>query len=306
MIKNFEELVAKAKSHKMSDGSTPRIAVHAADDEEVLAAVAEARNSGVANAYLVGDEKNIRKVASEHNIDLKDMEIINEPDFVKAGEVCTKLVNDGKAAVMMKGLVGTADFMKAVLNKEKGLRTGRLLSHFAIYELPTYHKLLGVSDAAINISPTVSEKVDMVKNGCDILRFLGVKKPKVAAICAVEKVNAEKMPSTAAADQLSKMAKAGELGDIFLDGPFALDVAISKHSAHVKKLDHLSVAGDADFILTHDIEAGNALYKSLNFFGQGKQAAVVCGAKVPLVLTSRADSHETKYFSIVLAIAARA
>ncbi|MEI6092505.1 MAG: bifunctional enoyl-CoA hydratase/phosphate acetyltransferase [bacterium] len=302
-VSNFDELIQMVKQQNAKDGSKRKVAVMCADDEEVLAAVVEARNSGVADAFLVGNKANILKVAKECNMDLSGMEIIDQPDIAKCGETCTDLINSGKASVMMKGLVSSSDYMRAILNKEKGLRSGKLLSHVALFDLPTYHKFLVVTDAAVTIRPTLEDKVKLIQNAASVLSCLGVKKPKVAAICAVETVNPEKMPATLDAQKLSMMAKEGKLGDVFVDGPFALDVAVSKHAAKVKKLDHLDVPGDADIILADDIESGNMIYKALCNFGQGRSAAIVSGAKVPLVLTSRSDTHESKFLSIVLAIA---
>ena len=302
-VSNFDELIQQVKQSNVKEGGKRKVAVMCADDEEVLAALVEARDSGIADSFLVGNKPNILKVAEEAKMDISNMEIIHETDIAKIGEICTTLVNSGKASVMMKGLVGSADYMRAILNKEKGLRSGKQLSHVALFDLPTYHKFLAVTDAAVTIRPTLEEKVGLIKNAVQIMNSLGVKKPKVAAICAVETVNPEKMPATLDAQKLSEMAKAGQIGDVLVDGPFALDVAISKHAAKVKKLDHLEVAGDADVILADDIESGNMIYKCLCNFGQGRSAAVVAGAKAPLVLTSRSDTHESKYLSIVLAIA---
>lgn len=302
-ISNFDELIQLVKQSNVKEGGKRKVAVMCADDEEVLAAVIEARDSGVADAFLVGNKPNILKVAADCKMDLSNMEIIHETEVAKVGEICTELVNSGKASVMMKGLVATSDYMRAILNKEKGLRSGRLLSHVALFDLPTYHKFLAVTDAAVNIRPTLEDKVGLIQNAAQVLNCLGVKTPKVAVICAVETVNPDKMPATADAQKLSEMAKAGKLGDVIVDGPFALDVAISKHAAKVKKLDKLQAAGDADIILADDIESGNMIYKCLCNFGQGRSAAIVAGAKAPLVLTSRSDTHESKYLSIVLAIA---
>ncbi len=303
IVSNFDELIQKVKQQNIKDGTKKKVAVMCADDEEVLSAMAEAYNSGVADAILVGSKINILKVAEKTGINISNMEIIDEPDVAKCGELCTGLVNSGRANVMMKGLVSSSDYMRAVLNKEKGLRSGNLLSHVALFDLPTYHKFLAVTDAAVNIRPTLEDKVGMIKNAKDILNSLGVKKPKVAVVCAVETVNPEKMPATLDAQNLSNMAKEGKLGEVSVDGPFALDVAISKHAAKVKKLDNLEAAGDADLILADDIESGNMVYKALCNFGQGRSAAIVAGAKSPLVLTSRSDTHESKYLSVVLAIA---
>jgi phosphate butyryltransferase len=302
-VSNFDELIQEVKQQNIKDGAKRKVAVMCADDEEVLSAMVEAYNSEVADAILVGNKANILKVSEKASIDVSKMEIIDEPDVAKCGEICTGLVNSGKASVMMKGLVSSSDYMRAVLNKEKGLRSGNLLSHVALFDLPTYHKFLAVSDAAVNIRPNLEEKAGMINNAKNILNSIGINKPKVAVVCAVETVNPEKMPATLDAQKLSEMAKAGKLGDVYVDGPFALDVAISKHAAKVKKLDNLDAAGDADLILADDIESGNIIYKALCNFGQGRSAAIVAGAKAPLVLTSRSDTHESKYLSIVLAIA---
>lgn len=302
-VTNFDELIQLVKQQNVKEGGKRKVAVMCADDEEVLAALVEARNNGVADAILVGNKENILKVAKDSKLDISGMEIVDEKDVLKVGEICTQLVNSGKASVMMKGLVGTADYMKAILNKEKGLRSGKFLSHVALFDLPTYHKFLVVTDAAVSIRPTLDDKIGLIQNAVDVISKLGVQKPKIAAICAVETVNPEKMPATVDAQKLSEMAKAGKLGNVYVDGPFALDVAVSKHAAKVKKLDKLDVPGDADIILADDIESGNMLYKSLCAFGQGRSAAVVAGAKAPLVLTSRSDTHEAKYLSIALAIA---
>lgn len=301
LVSNFDELIKKAQGNKLNSKNR-KVAVMCADDEEVLAAVGEAKEQNVADVILVGNKENILKVSYAHKISIEGMEIIDEKDVEKCGLICTTLINEGKASVMMKGLVGTADYMKAVLNKEHGLRTGNLLNHLAIYDLPTYHKILAVTDAAININPNFDDKVKIINNCVQVLNFLGIERPKVAVVAAVEKVNAEKMPATKVAEDLSKFAKEGKLGNVAVDGPFGFDVAISKHASKVKNLDHLEVVGDADLILADDIESANIVYKALNFFGQGKVAAIVCGAKVPLVLTSRADDHQAKFLSIVLAI----
>ncbi|MEI6079587.1 MAG: bifunctional enoyl-CoA hydratase/phosphate acetyltransferase [bacterium] len=302
-VSNFDELIQQVKQENARTGGKKKVAVMCADDEEVLAALVEARNSGIADSFLVGNKANILKIAKESNFDLSGMELIDESDVSKIGEICTQLVNSGKASVMMKGLVSSSDYMRAILNKEKGLRSGKLLSHVALFDLPTYHKFLAVTDAAVTIRPSLEDKMGLIKNAADVLNCLGVKKPKVAAICAVETVNPDKMPATLDAQKLSMMAKEGKLGEVFVDGPFALDVAISKHAAKVKKLDHMDVPGDADVILADDIESGNMIYKALCNFGQGRSAAIVAGARAPLVLTSRSDTHESKYLSIVLAIA---
>jgi phosphate butyryltransferase len=302
-VSSFDELIKHVQNINDKNKDRKKIAVMCADDEEVLIAVEEARKNNIADSFLVGNKNNIEKIAKVSSIDLNNFEIIDSNDVKETGLICTKLINEGKASVMMKGLVGTADYMRAILNKEDGLRAGSLLSHLAVFDLPNYHKFLSVTDAAINISPSVEDRVKIIENAKKILNSIGVFKPKVAAIAAVEKVN-EKMKATMEAKELSDMAKNGKIEGVYVDGPFAFDVAVSKHAAKVKKLDHMDVPGDADLILADDIESGNMIYKSLCNFGQGRSAAVVAGAKVPVVLTSRSDTHEAKYLSIVLAIAA--
>ncbi len=302
-VSSFDELIQQVKQKNAKEGGKKKVAVMCADDEEVLAALVEARDSGVADSFLVGNKSRILKVAQESKLDISGMEIIDESEVAKIGEICTSLVNSGRASVMMKGLVTSSDYMRAILNKEKGLRSGKQLTHVAVFDLPTYHKLLLVTDGGVTIRPTLEEKESIILNAAAVMGKLGVKKPKVAAVCAVEIVTPGKMPATVEAQQLSEMAKQGKFGEVYVDGPFALDVAISKHAAKVKKLDHMDVPGDADVILCDDIESGNMLYKCLCNFGQGRSGAIVAGAKAPLVLTSRSDTHESKYLSIVLAIA---
>ena len=302
-VSSFDELIQQVKQKNVKEGGKKKVAVMCADDEEVLAALVEARDSGVADSFLVGNKLRILKVAQESKLDISGMEIIDESEVAKIGEICTGLVNSGRASVMMKGLVTSSEYMRAILNKEKGLRSGKQLTHVAVFDLPTYHKLLVVTDGGVTIRPTLEEKESIIRNAAGVMGKLGVKKPKIAAVCAVEVVTPDKMPATVDAKKLSEMAKEGKFGDVYVDGPFALDVAISKHAAKVKKLDHMDVPGDADVILCDDIESGNMLYKCLCNFGQGRSGAIVAGAKAPLVLTSRSDTHESKYLSIVLAIA---
>ena len=279
-----------------------RVAVALAEDEEVLLALEQARKEKVIEGILVGTKEKIEKLAQKNQIDLQKFEIDQETDGFEASLKCCELINKGKADLMMKGLVGTAQFMKAILDKEKGLGTGRLLSHVAVFEIPTYPKLLMITDAAINISPSLMEKAQIIQNAVNVSHSLGIEAPLVACIAAAEKVNPDKMPATVDCACLSKMAQRGQIKGAVVDGPLGLDNAISEKSAEVKGVKS-QVAGKADIILCPNIETGNVIYKTLIEFAQAKCGAIVVGAKVPVILTSRADSHETKLMSVALGVA---
>jgi phosphate butyryltransferase len=279
-----------------------KLAVALAEDEEVLLALEQARKEGLIEGILVGTKEKIEKLAEKNKIEIEKFEIEEETHGFEASLKCCELINKGKADLLMKGLVGTADFMKAILDKEKGLGTGKLLSHVAVFEIPTYPKLLMITDAAINISPSLMEKAQIIQNAVDVSHSLGIETPLVACIAAVEKVNPEKMPATVDCACLSKMAQRGQIKGAIVDGPLGLDNAISEKSAEVKGVES-QVAGKADIILCPNIETGNAIYKTLIEFAQAKCGAIVVGTKVPVILTSRADSHETKLMSVALGVA---
>ena len=278
-----------------------QIAIASAEDFQILRALEQARKEEIVDGILVGDEKKIRYLLAEAQMDEQNFEIINEIDGLKASLLCCDLINQKKADLMMKGLVGTTSFMRAILDKEKGLSTGKLLTHLAVFEIPDYPKLLMLTDAAINISPNLMEKAQIIQNAVEVAHSLGIQTPLVACIAAVEKINPEKMPATVDAAALSMMAKRGQISGAIVDGPFGLDNAISEESAKVKGVKS-SIAGKADILLAPDIEAGNVIYKTLIEFARAKCAAIVLGTKVPVVLTSRADSHETKFMSIALGV----
>jgi len=278
-----------------------KIAIASAEDFEVLCALEQARKEKIVNGILVGNEEKIIPLLAKAQMDQKNFEIINETDGLKASLLCCDLVNQKKADLMMKGLVGTTFFMRAILDKERGLSTGRLLTHLAVFEIPNYPKLLMLTDAAINISPNLMEKAQIIQNAVEVAHSLGIQTPLVACIAAVEKINPEKMPATVDAAALSIMAKRGQITGALVDGPFGLDNAISEESAKVKGVKS-PIAGKADILLAPDIEAGNVIYKTLIEFAQAKCAAIVLGTKGPVVLTSRADSHDTKFMSIALGV----
>jgi len=301
-MKTMEEMMDAARSvARSSSGKRIRIAVAAAQDEEVLQAVEAARKEGLVDAILVGDTATIEALGRQGGIDVSNYQIIHEPSLAGAAAVAVEQVRHGDAAFVMKGLLDTSILLKAVLNKETGLNAGRLVSHVGLAEIGHYHKLLLMTDAAINIAPTLTEKVDIIRNAVDCAHALGIETPKVALLAAVEKVNPEKMPCTADAAILTQMNRRGQIAGCVVDGPLALDNAVSAESARIKKIES-PVAGDADIVVTPDIEAGNILYKSVIDLGGAKGAGLVMGAAVPVVLTSRADSAETKLASIAFAV----
>ncbi|MCT4619512.1 MAG: phosphate butyryltransferase [Marinisporobacter sp.] len=295
MIKNMDEIIQFAKMR-----GPKTIAVAVAEDLEVLTAVSKAKNMGIAEAILVGDQEKIENIAKENDINLSGLEIINEKDMAQASLKAVELVSTKKAHIVMKGLVDTAIILKAVLHPEIGLRTGNVLSHAAVFQVPSYDRLIFVTDAAMNIAPDVKTKKQIIENAVEVAHALDIDIPKVAIVCAKEKVN-PKMQATVDAKELEEMNKNEEIKGCIVGGPFALDNAVSKEAAKHKGIDH-PVAGIADILLVPNIEAGNVLYKSMVFFSNTKNAGVIVGAKAPVVLTSRADSDETKLNSIALAV----
>ena len=296
-MNTIAELIEAAKAV----AGRPRIAVAAAQDEEVMQAVEAARAAGIADAILIGDREAIEKIAEKEGIDLSNYEVVNEAELSKAAASVVAHVRWGDAAFLMKGLLDTSVLLKAALNKETGLHAGRLVSHVSVVESPHYHKLFFVTDAAINIAPTLNEKIDLIRNAVDCARALGVEVPKVALLAAVEKVNPEKMPCTAEAAILTQMNRRGQITHCVVDGPLALDNAISAEAARIKNIES-PVAGDADILVAPYIEVGNVLYKTLLDLGGAKGAGLVVGAAAPIVLTSRSDTAETKLASIAFAV----
>lgn len=294
MARKFKDLMNLAKSREAK-----RVSVAMAGDRDVLMSVKIAVDEGVIDPILVGDKLEIEKISNSIGLDLKGIRLIDEKDKTQAARLATELVSSGEASILMKGLVDTSIIMKQVLDKEIGLRSDSLMSHVAIFDIETYHKLFLVTDAAMNIAPDLMEKKGLIDNAVEVSQSLNIDNPKVAVLAAKEKVS-DKMEATVDAGKLAEMSKQGEIKNCIVDGPFALDNAISKESARVKGIDS-EVAGDADVLLAPDIEAGNVLYKSLTFLGGAKSAGIIVGAKAPIILTSRADNEETKLHSIVLA-----
>jgi phosphate butyryltransferase len=295
-VKSLDDILTLAKKT-----GPKKVAVAQAEDGEILHALEQARSEGMVEAVLVGKREKIEELASRNGIDPRGFEFRQETDGFSATLKCCELVGRGEAHFLMKGLVGTAHFMRAILDKERGLGTGRLLSHVAVFEIPAYPKLLMVTDAAINIAPTLMEKAQIVQNAVGVAHLLGTELPNVACLAAVEKVYPDKMPATLDCASLSMMAKRGQIRGAVVDGPFGLDNAVSEESARVKGVKS-EMAGKVDVLLCPNVEAGNALYKTLTAFANAKCAAIVVGTKAPVVLTSRADSHQTKFVSIALGV----
>ena len=297
MLKSFDELLELAVKK-----GPKKLAVAVAEDKEVLGAVGKAKKLGIADAILVGNSKKIEKVAEEIGLDLSLFEVIDESDGEKACRTAVSLVSSGKADIVMKGIIDTAVIMKQVLDKEIGLRSGKIISHVAVFSAPTYEKIFIVTDAAMNISPDLNQKKEILENAVTFAHSLDIEDPKVAVICAREKVS-PKMEATIHAKELEDMNRNGKITGCTVAGPLALDNAISKEAAIHKGIES-PVAGEADILLVPAIEAGNVLYKSLTFFAEAKNAGLIIGTKAPIVLTSRSDSEEAKLYSIALGVLA--
>jgi phosphate butyryltransferase len=278
-----------------------RLAVAVAHDEHCLEAICAVDKMGLVEAILVGNQIKIKAIATKLNLNVDGMKIIHEEVDANAVKIAVKMVRNKEADILMKGNVPTATFLRGVLDKENGLRKGEVLSHFALFELPTYHKLLGLTDAAMIPAPDFKTKVALTTNAVEFMNRLGYIKPKVAVLAAVEMVN-EAMPATLDGAMLSKMSQRGQIKNCIIDGPLAYDNAVSAASAKHKGIVS-DVAGDADLLIAPDIEAGNVLYKSWGFSANAKLAAVVLGAAAPIVLTSRSDTEESKQASIIMAAA---
>jgi len=265
-----------------------------------LSGAVEAFEHGLIVPFLVGPAASIKKIAASSGIDLGNIEIVDVPHSHAAAEKAVALVREGRAEILMKGSLHTDELMGAVVSREGGLRTGRRISHVFIMDVPTYHKALVITDGAINIAPTLEDKMDICQNAVDLAISLGLERPKVAILAAVETVTS-KMPATIDAAALCKMAERGQIKGAILDGPMAFDNAISKEAAAMKGIQS-PVAGDPDILLAPDLEAGNMLAKQLSFLANADSAGMVLGAKVPIILTSRADSVRSRIASCAVAV----
>lgn len=277
-----------------------RLVAAYANDSHTIGAVSMAVDMGIVDGILVGDEATIKKVCEAEKIDVKKFRIVQEADEMKAASKAVELINKGEGDILMKGLVSTDKYMRAILNKETGLMPPKaVLTHVTVVEVPTYHKLLVVSDVAVIPAPDFNQKVAITNYVIKVAHSLQIEKPKVAILAATEQMLAG-MPACVEAAMIAKMADRGQITGAFVDGPLALDVAIDKESAEIKKMSG-NVAGDADCIVFPNIESGNVFFKTCTKFAKGELGAMVMGAKVPCVLTSRGDSVKSKMYSIALA-----
>ncbi|MDR4888861.1 phosphate butyryltransferase [Fredinandcohnia sp. QZ13] len=288
---------------KATGRSHVTVAVAAAEDEEVLEAIVEAVNHRLARFLLFGNQEKILQILSEKGGNIQEsgvLDVVDSSTQEEAAKAAVKAVHTGAADVLMKGNIPTSTILKAVLHKDYGLRTGNVLSHVAVFEVPDYDRFVIVTDAAMNIAPGLQEKMQILNNAVKVANSIGIDTPKVAPIAAVEMVNPA-MQATLDAAALTQMNHRGQIHNCIVDGPLALDNAISIHAAEHKGITS-AVAGQADILLVPTIEVGNALYKSLVYFAKAEVGAVIAGASAPIVLTSRADSAKSKLYSLALAV----
>ena len=292
-ITSFEQLISIVKNKERK-----KLAIASAEGEELIEAVKQATEEEIISAVLIGDQAKIEELCKKKNLDLNKVEIINVPDPNLTAKVAVETVKQGKTEMLMKGKVGTSTLLKAVLDKENGLRTGALLSHVSVIEVEAYHKLMLVTDGGMNIKPDISQKVDILNNAVDVAKKLKIENPKVSCLAAVELVNPD-MQETVDAAGLVKMVERGDIADVIIDGPIAFDVAIDLQAARMKGIIS-PVAGDTDIFLVPDIAAGNIFVKSLIYLADAKVGGAVVGAGAPIVLLSRSDSAQTKLYSMAL------
>ena len=295
MSKSFDELLAH-----LGEYSTKKLSVAVAQDKAVLEAVKEAKERRIADSILVGDEDAIRQIGTDLGMNMDEYEIIDVKDPMEAALKAVSLVHDGTADMYMKGLIDTKSFLKSVLDKEVGLRTGSPLSHVCVFEIKGIDRLLFLTDVAFMPYPTLEDKKWIIKYTVDIAKACGVETPKVAPLAAVEVVN-PKMETTVEAAELTRLNEEGEITGCIVDGPLSLDIALYKEAAEEKGALGRKVAGDADILLFPDIHAGNLVYKAIVHMADMKNGNIITGTKAPVILTSRSDNCETKVNSIALA-----
>jgi len=295
MITNFDQMLEEVKARPRKS-----VAIAVAHDRTIIEAAAEARRQDIAEAVLVGDREKIENIATELDISLDNMRIVDESNELLAVRSAVEMTSSGEVDMAMKGHVHTDDFLRGVLDKEIGLRTGYLMSHVSLLEIKHLNRLVFITDGAMNIQPSLEEKAQIILNAVQLANIFGISQPKVSVLTAIELVN-PKMPSTLDAAALGKMGDRGQFSAGIVDGPFALDDAISELAAQNK---HISgpVAGKADILVVPNVEAGNMLSKAFVYFAKGRIAGVLMGARMPVVLTSRADSAEAKLLSIAAGV----
>jgi len=295
MLKTFDEVLEKAK-----DYGPKKMAVASAGAKDVLKAVEAARKERLTDSILVGDKKEIIQIANEMGIDPANYEIIDKTDKTGATRCAVELVRNKKASILMKGMIGTARILKAILDKEIGLRTDRMLSHVYTLQIKGYNRLLTMTDGAMSISPDLKQKVQIIQNAIYYAHSMGIEKPKVAVVAALELVNPD-MPATIDAACLAKMSERGQIVGGIVDGPLGFDNAISKEAAKHKGVES-PVSGEVDIVLVPNIESGNIFAKGLVYLAKAVPAGLLLGAKAPVVLVSRSDSAQSKLYSIALGV----
>ncbi|MCS7232946.1 MAG: bifunctional enoyl-CoA hydratase/phosphate acetyltransferase [Synergistetes bacterium] len=294
-MEDLSELLNMAR-----DVGKRRIAIVAAEDEDVVESAYLSVREGIASVVLLGNQDKIWSISKERNFNLEGMEILGTSDSISAAQMAVKMVRSGEVDLLMKGLIKTADLLKVVLDKEIGLRTGKLLSHIFLVEVPRKRRWYALTDAAIVVSPGIPEKVQIIENAIDLMHYLGIKEPKVALLAAIETVNPA-MPTTVEAAAITLMGLRGQIKGAIIDGPLALDVAIDERCAKIKGV-RSPVAGNADVLIVPNVEAGNMMGKALIQAGGGRAAGVVMGALKPIVMTSRAQNVESRLLSIALGV----
>jgi len=295
MLRTFDEVLNKAK-----DYGPKKMAVASAGAEDVLKAVEAARKEKLTDSILVGDKKEIIRIANEMGIDPGNYEIIDKTDKTEAARYAVELVRNKKASILMKGMLGTARILKAILDKEIGLRTNRMLSHVYTLQIKGYDRLLTMTDGAMSISPDLKQKAQIIQNAIYYAHSMGIKKPKVAVVAALELVNPD-MPATIDAACLAKMSERGQIVGGIVDGPLGFDNAISKEAAKHKGVES-PVSGEVDIVLVPNIESGNIFAKGLVYLAEAVPAGLLLGAKAPVVLVSRSDTAQSKLYSIALGV----
>jgi phosphate butyryltransferase len=295
MFRHLDDLVEAARA-----SGPARIAIAAAHDPDVIEAMRKARDIGLAEGYYVGNAHKILELARSVDLQIPNSRLIHEPDDATAARKAIALVREGTANLLMKGKISTATLARAVLDRESGLRTGRLLSQVIIFQVPGFDRLMLMSDAAINIAPTLEQKAEICRNAIEVAHAIGIPQPNVALLCALELVNPE-MPATVDAAALTVMNRRGQIKGAYLEGPIALDAPLSRFAAERKGIDS-PIIENTDIFIAPDIEAANILYRAVLYFARGESGGIVYGARVPLILLSRAETPETKIRSIALAM----
>jgi len=295
MFHTLAEMVEAAKAH-----GPVRIAVAAGHSPECIEALKQASQMRLAEGIFIGDAKKIWALADEAGYEIPAHQVLNEPNDVEAARRAVAMVRDGNAELIMKGKIGTAELVRVVLDRDAGLRTGRLLSQVIVFEVPGFRRLMLMTDAAINIAPTLAQKAELCRNAIEVAHAIGIEKPNVALLCALELVNPE-MPATVDAAALVMMNRRGQISGGYLEGPIALDAPLSRFAAECKNIDS-PIVENTDIFIAPDIEAANILYRAILYFARGNSGGIVVGAKVPLILLSRAESAQTKIHSIALAM----